>query len=184
MISQIRFRPPKQDLESIWIWDDRPSSKGLKLLLPVIKANKIKLLSSTGKYKNPLKLVFQVGTSEGVCETIWCHGLVRFLSLIFHVFVTKSRWLRGISGRLCQMACHERDMYTALCTGMSPWRICHVFVTYMSCLHHAYVTNFALIGKHTRYLSLSLCLALSLYIFIYIYTYVYMCMHIYIYKCD
>jgi len=40
--SQLRFRPKTRHLRFIWIWANRPSSKGSKLLFPVIKANQIK----------------------------------------------------------------------------------------------------------------------------------------------
>ena len=38
--SPVRFRPKTCQLKSIWIWANRPSSKGSKLLFSVIKANK------------------------------------------------------------------------------------------------------------------------------------------------
>jgi len=37
-----RLKP--RQLKSVWIWANRPSSKGSKLLFPVIKANKIKIM--------------------------------------------------------------------------------------------------------------------------------------------
>jgi len=40
--SPVRFRPKPRQLKSVWIWANRQSSKGSKLLFPVIKANKIK----------------------------------------------------------------------------------------------------------------------------------------------
>jgi len=40
--STVRFRPKPRLLKSIWIWANRPWSKGSKLQFPVIKANKIK----------------------------------------------------------------------------------------------------------------------------------------------
>jgi len=36
--SQVRFRPKTRQLRFTWIWANRPSSKGSKLLFPVIKA--------------------------------------------------------------------------------------------------------------------------------------------------
>jgi len=42
--SQVRFRPKTRQLKSLWIWANRPSSKGSKLWCPVIKADKIKLI--------------------------------------------------------------------------------------------------------------------------------------------
>jgi len=40
--SPVRFRPKPRQLKSMWIWANRPSSKGSKLLFPVIKVIKIK----------------------------------------------------------------------------------------------------------------------------------------------
>ena len=37
--SPVRFRPKTRQLRFTWIWANRPSSKGSKLLFPVIKAN-------------------------------------------------------------------------------------------------------------------------------------------------
>jgi len=39
--SPVWFRPKTREIESIWIWADRPSSKGSKLWFLIIKANKI-----------------------------------------------------------------------------------------------------------------------------------------------
>ena len=38
----VRFRPKTRQLRFTWIWANRPSSKGFKLLFPIIKANQIK----------------------------------------------------------------------------------------------------------------------------------------------
>ena len=38
----VRFRPKKRQLRFTWIWANWPSSKGCKLLFPVMKANQIK----------------------------------------------------------------------------------------------------------------------------------------------
>jgi len=40
--SPVRFRPKPCHLKSLWIWANRPLSKGSKLLFPVTKANIIK----------------------------------------------------------------------------------------------------------------------------------------------
>ena len=42
--SPVRFRPKPRQLKSMWIWANRLPSKGSKLLFPVIKAMKIKIL--------------------------------------------------------------------------------------------------------------------------------------------
>jgi len=41
-MSPVRFWPKPRQLKSMWIWANRPSSKGSKLLFPVIKAIKKK----------------------------------------------------------------------------------------------------------------------------------------------
>ena len=47
--SPVRIRPNIRQLKSFWIWANRPSSKGFKLLFSVIKANKIKNQNQTLK---------------------------------------------------------------------------------------------------------------------------------------
>jgi len=95
-----------------------------------------------------------------------------FCKRIFHVFVTNSYWLRGISGRFCVYVTN------LVCTCRN---VNHKRVMYMPCICHVHAANCAVIGGHPRPLSLSLSLSLSLNI--YIYMYIYTCKRINIYTC-
>ena len=66
--SPVRFLPNPRQLKSIWIWANRPSSKGSKLLFPEMKANKIKTYRIC---RRAASLILKDSAKLGFCWLFW-----------------------------------------------------------------------------------------------------------------
>ena len=75
--SPVRFRPKTRQLKSIWIWANRPSSKGSKITFPVIKAIEINSYMCT-------KYLSTCTTDISNLKYIWGHRFaIKGTNLVF-----------------------------------------------------------------------------------------------------
>jgi len=69
--SQVRFRPKTSQLRFTWIWANKPSGKGSKLLFPVIKAIYIKIRDCAASCNNYVQRCTKVNAIDVTAKTFF-----------------------------------------------------------------------------------------------------------------
>jgi len=140
--SPVRFRPKIRQLRSIWVWVNRPWSKGSKLLIPVIKAIEVK--NRCRFFISQVIVIFNVVSYHLIQNTI---SLQKTFTFSCHKLLTNT-----VNSKQCHGVLTFADSFNmpnvTVAGGIWRWFVCDEIIYYTITCSFVYTAN--ALGKFRR----------------------------------